>query len=51
MEFCSYKAPPSITGSARVFSVNTHHMADCGCWFRITILGRCFEVWGPEPPH
>lgn len=47
MEFCNYAAPTSITGFARLFSVNTTHMADAGCLFRLTLLGRCFEVWGP----
>jgi hypothetical protein len=49
MEFCTYKAPPSITGLRRFASINTQRMAAAGCWARITILGRCIEVWGPHP--
>lgn len=49
MELCTYAAPASITGLARIFSFDRTFMAAGGCLVRVCIFGRCVEVWGPEP--
>lgn len=48
MEITHYAAPNTIAGIRRVFSLDRQFMADAGCLFRLTIFGRCVEVWGPE---
>lgn len=47
-EFATYAAPHCITGCRRLFHVDTTFMADANCWARVTVLGRCFEFYGPE---
>lgn len=48
LEVASYAAPATITGRARACSLDRQFMADGGCLGRLTVLGRCFELWGPS---
>lgn len=48
-EVASYPAPATIAGRARVCSLDRLFMADAGCRGRLTLCGRCVEVWGPIP--
>jgi hypothetical protein len=48
-EIASYPAPAHITAGRRLLSIDRVHMAAAGCLARITVCGRCLEVWGPTP--
>lgn len=45
-ELATYAAP--ATGRARAWSLDREFMADAGCLGRLTVLGRCFELWRPS---
>lgn len=46
-EVASYTAPATLAGRARACSLSRQFMADDGCLGRLTLLGRCFELWAP----